>query len=149
MAIKMERTERGFNRGEFADRYNSKCSLQESSLADEAAIWLGVDVDSEGNECSRMHLTQKQVQDLLPLLQEFVNTGSLPRPKAMKTVSVSVTKEYTLEVEADYADEILDEVKENPDASWRFFESDRAHVVLEENECAQILSVDGDTEEGS
>ncbi len=146
MAIRMKRTERGFNRGEFVDRYDSKCSIQESSLATEAAIWFGVDVDFKGNE-ARMHLTQEQVQDLLPLLQEFVQTGGLPRPKDMKTVSVSVTTEYTFEAEADYADEVVEEAKDNPDAGWRFFESDRAEVVLEEKECAQILSVDGDEPE--
>lgn len=41
--IKVRKTERGFRRGEFTDRYGLKCSIQESSLATGACIWLGVD----------------------------------------------------------------------------------------------------------
>lgn len=36
-------TQRGFPRGEFKDRYGESCSIQDSSLATEAAIWLGLD----------------------------------------------------------------------------------------------------------
>lgn len=36
-------TPRGFTRVDFKDRYGEECSLQASSLATEAAIWLGVD----------------------------------------------------------------------------------------------------------
>ena len=35
-------TERGFYHLEFTDRYGEQCSLQESSLATEDAIWLGI-----------------------------------------------------------------------------------------------------------
>lgn len=81
MVIELADTERGFARAEFIDRYGSKCSIQESSLADEAAIWLGVDRDfNELNAASgghRMHLTQGHVRELLPLLQRFVETGGL------------------------------------------------------------------------
>lgn len=34
-------TNRGFHVAEFADHNGVKCSLQESSLATEACIWLG------------------------------------------------------------------------------------------------------------
>lgn len=68
---------RGFVVVTFNDRYDIPCSLQESSLANEAAVWLGVD-DVEG-EPARMHLSQEQVKTLLPLLQHFVDTGRLPR----------------------------------------------------------------------
>ncbi len=40
--IKMSFTGRGFAIGEFDDLYGAKCSIQESSLADKPAIWLGV-----------------------------------------------------------------------------------------------------------
>ncbi len=87
--------DRGFLRGEFVDRYGAKCSLQESSLATEACIWLGVNepevkilVPGEGwkdvpipegaTRSGWMHLTQKMVADLLPALQHFVETGELP-----------------------------------------------------------------------
>lgn len=92
--MKLEPTNRGFLLGEFIDRYGEKCSIQKSSLATQDCIWLGVnhvipkimgehgwqDVPlPEGAATSaRMHLTQKMVKDLLPLLQHFADTGELP-----------------------------------------------------------------------
>jgi hypothetical protein len=92
-----ENTERGFARLVFNDRYGVVCSLQESSLATEGAIWFG---PSEANtrHCvpgegwvpfeypagidvlhdTRMHLTQGQVKRLLPMLNHFVKTSYLP-----------------------------------------------------------------------
>lgn len=40
--MEFRRTDRGFGRWEFTDRYDAECSLQKSSLASEDAIWLGV-----------------------------------------------------------------------------------------------------------
>lgn len=86
-------TQRGFQRISFEDLVGSSCSLQESSLGTEAAIWLGVD---EGGHFElkgpgqlptnigtpptggRMHLRRGQVAMLLPLLQHFVDFGELP-----------------------------------------------------------------------
>ena len=92
-------TKRGFRRIEFIDRYRKQCSLQESSLADEEAIWFGIDkaepivlASDVGLICggwadylipdkvlinTRMHLTRRQVADLLPYLQWFVENGDL------------------------------------------------------------------------
>ena len=82
--IEFRQTERGFTRGEFKDRYGAACSIQESSLASEPAIWLGCDhetVDRAGMPCgARMHLTQELAAKLIPLLQTFVETGELPAP---------------------------------------------------------------------
>jgi hypothetical protein len=96
------KTERGFKRAVFADRNGVECSIQESSIATEHAIWLGCnDADPkmfipygapawqpltlpelpEGGHIlftTRMHLTQEQVLELLPLLQHFAETGELP-----------------------------------------------------------------------
>ena len=75
----MRTTQRGFKIHEFTDRYDNQCSIQESSLATEAAIWLGVDTTHEGVDCpTRMHLTREMAADLLPLLQYFVAHGVLP-----------------------------------------------------------------------
>jgi hypothetical protein len=71
------RTARGFPVQRFTDLYGSECSVQDSSLADCDAIWFGVDKDSDGRECTRMHLTCEQVAELLPALQRFVATGSI------------------------------------------------------------------------
>lgn len=102
-----EKTERGFSYTEFSDRYGTKCSVSESSLATEACIWLGVD-DPEpkimasaanrlglptGGETvgwvkydlpkevlvtTRMHLTKSHVADLIPVLQFFLLNDRLP-----------------------------------------------------------------------
>ena len=98
--MKKEETNRGFSILRFVDRYGEKCSLQESSLANESCIWLGIDnvtIKEEGwhplyparvrelpeEQCAnlstfgRMHLTREQVAELLPHLQRFVETGEL------------------------------------------------------------------------
>lgn len=79
MEIKIEKTERGFLGGEFEDRYGKKCSIQESSLATESAIWLGCDEGThvEGQCLARMYLTEEHVAALLPLLEHFLYTGRL------------------------------------------------------------------------
>ena len=69
--MRIRTTERGFRIAEFTDRYGEPCSIQESSLATEWAIWLGTNVD-------RMHLSQEMAADLIPLLQYFVDNGRLP-----------------------------------------------------------------------
>jgi hypothetical protein len=96
---------RGFVVIEFQDRYGVKCSLQQSSLATEDAIWFGpsepnpkilhgdakrlgivTDADCgwvpyplpEEVQCTtRMHLTRQQVAKLLPILERFASTGEL------------------------------------------------------------------------
>lgn len=92
--MKVEKTERGFARIDFTDRYGVKCSLQKSSLATEDAIWLGCNEADpkilvpgsgwvplllpEGSSANtRMHLTQQQVKKLLPHLLRFVETGEI------------------------------------------------------------------------
>lgn len=98
MSITIEHTERGFARIGFVDHYGERCSLQRSSIIDPEAIWLGIDSPTcvergwhpdcparardyqlpDGVTVSgRMHLTRKQVAELLPLLQRFVATGEL------------------------------------------------------------------------
>ena len=68
----IEQNGRGFIQGKFQDSNQQNCSIQESSRADVSSLWLGVDE-------SRMHLTQEQVSELLPLLECFVKTGQLPQ----------------------------------------------------------------------
>ena len=61
-------TERGFQIATFADGYDQACSVQESS--NEGHLWLGL-------QGYRMHLSSAQIAELLPLLQQFVETGKL------------------------------------------------------------------------
>ena len=82
-------TPRGFARVDFTDRYGVACSLQQSSLATEDAIWLGCNEPSprrlvpgqgwqpvtlpEGTLCNtRMHLTRDQVTQLVSVLQQWL-----------------------------------------------------------------------------
>ena len=86
-AIEFKQTNRGFELGIFEDRYKQKCSIQDSSLAEEAAIWLGVnntgpDIKGPNGNFSeevstRMHLNQSQVEELLPVLNRFVKNGTI------------------------------------------------------------------------
>lgn len=84
----VERTSRGFAVMRGVDRYGKPYSIQDSSLADEACIWLGSD-DEEGG---RAHLTQADAAALIPLLQAFVAEGSIaaspPTSKAAPTTEV-------------------------------------------------------------
>jgi len=89
----MKTTQRGFKITGFVDRYGVECNIQESSLATEDAIWIGCkDANPQiltpnngwqkvyipGLLCNtRMHLTRDQVKDILPFLQNFVETGEL------------------------------------------------------------------------
>lgn len=92
--MKIDKTNRGFGVIDFTDCYGTECSLQESSLATESAIWLGCN-EANPRVCipnkgwtpvempegyianTRMHLTQEQVRELLPHLIKFVETGEL------------------------------------------------------------------------
>ncbi len=93
--MEVKYTGRGFAVAEFKDSKDQECSIQESSIAGDACIWLGIDdvevIDYAGTPkvielkklggdvraMGRMHLTQKQVAELLPLLNMFVQTGLL------------------------------------------------------------------------
>ena len=102
----MEKTGRGFAIKKFEDRNGHGCSLQKSSIAGEDCIWFGVDeltpsvmasdaykygievpedatgwveyhIPDDVYLHNRMHLTRKQVRELLPHLIKFVRTGEL------------------------------------------------------------------------
>lgn len=77
--MKVYKTGRGFARADFVDYYGHKASIQESSIVGAASIWLGCDTGHhfDGQCLARMHLTQSQVRELLPLLERFAETGLL------------------------------------------------------------------------
>lgn len=82
--ITMTANNRGFMSGDFEDLNGILCSIQESSLATDDAIWLGVhptpsEHEKRGYGPTRMHLNRQHVAALLPLLQHFVETGELPQ----------------------------------------------------------------------
>lgn len=86
------KTNRGFQVVEFADFNGVKCSLQQSSLATEDALWLGCNdadpkvlVKGQGWQSvempegytanTRMHLSRKQVKKLIGYLEQWHDTG--------------------------------------------------------------------------
>ena len=96
-------SDRGFKGGKFVDQYDKKCSIQESSKAaiegdgEGHCIWFGVDeveilkdvrtgpgipvvLDDTHTVFSHMHLSQRQVKELIPHLQYFAESGWLPTP---------------------------------------------------------------------
>lgn len=103
--MKKKHTKRGFPYYAFKDQYGEPCTLQLSSLADDRCIWFGVDkatpavmaadawlvgikteettgwvkypLPRQVHLTTRMHLSVKQVKELLPVLQKFVETGDL------------------------------------------------------------------------
>lgn len=95
--MNLRKTERGFGIIDFKDLYNHNCSLQESSLATDDAIWFGIDdqeltvfeenmgkyvvtkLPHNWKTNGRMHLSRTQVAELLPYLQSFVETGELKK----------------------------------------------------------------------
>lgn len=61
----------------FVDLNGNLCSIQESSLATDTAIWLGMHTDYLGERTKRMLLNQEMAAKLIPLLRNFVLTGEL------------------------------------------------------------------------
>jgi hypothetical protein len=101
MSMKIEKTERGFQRIDFKDIYGVECSLQESSLADRAAVWFGPNEPNprrlvpgqswqpvpfpEGTLCdTRAHLGQEQVKELIGYLQNWLKSGRFDKPRKIK-----------------------------------------------------------------
>lgn len=86
--MELKQTARGFTHADFTDLYGAVCSIQDSSLATDDAIWLGVDhvnavhmqsfagVDMERLP-ARMHLSREMAAELIPILQRFVETGTI------------------------------------------------------------------------
>ncbi len=68
--MKKIKIKKGLSSIEFTDFYNKHCSIQESSLSTQRAIWFGVDN-------ARMHLTIDRVKEILPILNLFVETGEI------------------------------------------------------------------------
>lgn len=102
--MRLRKTSRGFTYRNFLDRNGVECSIQQSSLATEEAIWFGANkigvrefvagrepnawvsldymdeahgMDKHYVANNRMHLTRKQLKKLLPTLIKFVETGEL------------------------------------------------------------------------
>jgi hypothetical protein len=89
-----DKTDRGFPFCEFYDLYENLCYVQDSSLAFENAIWLGVReanplirIPGEGWQPvdfpegtlfkTQMHINQNQAKALVEVLQRFIKSGSI------------------------------------------------------------------------
>lgn len=70
---------RGFAIGEFLDAQQAECSIQESSLATESAIWLGPNGRAEENDqLVRMHLGSKQARRVRKAFVAFSSEPAEP-----------------------------------------------------------------------
>lgn len=115
MTLTPTRPDKGLRKGlalaEFKDRYDAGCIIQESSLAGDPCIWLGVMTTTEGKPNDPMHLTQDTAADLIPLLQRFVETGKLiepPKPVPLIPVMDDPLGKYWLQP-ADIRDAPIDD----------------------------------------
>jgi hypothetical protein len=99
MEIKKLATYKKFPALLFKDFYGEQCDIQKSALASEDAIWFGrayaepkipankiiqggtgwvkYPVPEDVHINTRMHLTRSQVEELLPILENFVKTGEV------------------------------------------------------------------------
>jgi hypothetical protein len=73
--MKVGKTIKGFEVIKFQDFYGNKCVLEESSIIfhdkkGTGTLWLGCNTEL-------IHLTRKQVKDLIPHLKAWIDTGSL------------------------------------------------------------------------
>jgi hypothetical protein len=103
--IEWKKSSRGFAFGEFHDMDGNRCSIQESSLATDDCIWLGIDdakpmimasdapklgittdkvtgwipypIPEEVLLRTRMHLNREQALRLIEALRVFMDTGRL------------------------------------------------------------------------
>jgi hypothetical protein len=74
----IEETARGFALAKFVDAAGLQCSLQDSSLASEACIWLGVaSIPGIGDCVTRMHLTQDMALQVARALQAALGNGGM------------------------------------------------------------------------
>jgi hypothetical protein len=108
MKLKYGQTQAGFPYLEFKDRDGNVCSIQQSSLATENAIWLGIDdakpmvmnqdaykagveplggvgwrdypLPKEVLLHTRMHLTAADVQTLIRVLEHWYMSGKITKP---------------------------------------------------------------------
>lgn len=64
----LQHTQRGFGYFELTDSYGAKFTIQQSSSAEQDKIWVGVGSD-------RGHLTRDMVRQIIPVLQQFADTG--------------------------------------------------------------------------
>lgn len=129
--MKLTRTKRGFPQYAFLDSYGEDCSIQQSSSAEVPCIWLGTShpaitlfLQDHGKyqklteeelkerlgvfdvmQSTRMHLTQRQVAELLPILQRFVETGEIVHQEQPDSTSDPATVAARLAAEAQKAHE--------------------------------------------
>lgn len=77
--MKFIHTPRGFLVSHFDDLNGESCSLQQSSLANEEAIWLGCDtgLHVDDNCLARMHLNREQAGEIATVLAHFAKTGEI------------------------------------------------------------------------
>lgn len=80
--MKVTKISRGFQLIEFKDLCGEACSIQQSSLADKDALWIGAEHETihavTGEKCgARMHVDRRLAKQLITILQKWIKTGNL------------------------------------------------------------------------
>ena len=78
--MKVTKTDLGFRRIEFTDRRGEDVILNENSTLGEATLSAEIHTGL-GHYRSCMCLRREQVEELIPLLRHFADTGFLPEPE--------------------------------------------------------------------
>lgn len=96
----LQHTARGFGFFELTDSYGKEFTIQESSSAEQEKIWIGAGSD-------RGHLTRDMVRQILPILQQFADTGQVAMPGTAERRPIEVA---WLRAMDENADEVLEAV---------------------------------------
>lgn len=94
----LKETQRGFTYFEMTDSYGKEFTIQKSSSAEEEKIWMGVDDD-------RAHLTRDMVRRIIPILQQFADTGEVGTPG---TIEPSPLEQEWLKIMDEIAGPVLE-----------------------------------------
>lgn len=73
--MNIRETERGFSYSEFRDLNGAICSIQDSSIASEACLWLGVSKHADGSLGNRMHLTIRMAERVAHAIRGHLSDG--------------------------------------------------------------------------
>lgn len=78
-------TDRGFLRADFKDANGKDASIQESSVATESMLWLGLNTEpgstNPGRGSGRMHLNEQLIRELAALMICYADHGTLLAPQ--------------------------------------------------------------------
>jgi hypothetical protein len=127
--IEITQTLRGAAVARFNDVAGSRCSMQDSSVANEACVWFGVDKDEHGEDGERMHLTARMATRLAHLMRDHAE-GRTDRPYAPFTDRNGSECTFDVTGEGDALVGVTSTIGQGPVVSL---------MILDKATCAQML----------